>query len=162
MAEKKETVKEEVKKTAASKAAPKAVEAKAEVKAAPKAAAAKTESKTAPKAAEAKTSPKAAPAPKAEAKTEAKAEAKPKVTAKAAEPKAKKEKGKKAPYVSKGEVTVELIHGTQGCTKRQIRTVQALGLNKIGATKVHKDNPATAGMIKLVAHLVRVEKVKNA
>ncbi|MBO5775754.1 MAG: 50S ribosomal protein L30, partial [Clostridia bacterium] len=35
-----------------------------------------------------------------------------------------------------------------------------LGLNKIGASKIHEDNPVIRGMIFKVSHLVRVEEVK--
>ena len=72
--------------------------------------------------------------------------------------KGKEEKGN-LPYVSDGEIKVELIKSTVGCTERQIRTVQALGLKKINDTHVHKDNPAIRGMCTLVAHLVKVEKI---
>ncbi|MCL2755659.1 MAG: 50S ribosomal protein L30 [Firmicutes bacterium] len=99
--------------------------------------------------------PKAAPAPKAPAK---KVEA-PKAEKPAAKKVEKTEKPKgKAPYESNGEVTVILVGGLQGCTKRQLRTVQALGLKKIGDSKLHKDNPAIRGMIHVVAHLVKIEK----
>jgi len=74
--------------------------------------------------------------------------------------KAKKGAKKPAPYVSNGELRVELVHSTASCTKRQIKTVHALGLKKINDVKIHKDNPAIQGMVKLVAHLVRVEQVK--
>jgi large subunit ribosomal protein L30 len=39
--------------------------------------------------------------------------------------------------------------------------VQALGLKKINDTKIHKDNPAIRGMVGIVAHLVKVEKVAD-
>ena len=73
-----------------------------------------------------------------------------------AKPVAKRE----APYVSNGEIRVELVRSIAGCTKRQIQTVRALGLgSKIGTTRVHKDNLAIQGMCKLVEHLVKVEKI---
>jgi len=72
--------------------------------------------------------------------------------------KGKVEKGA-LPYVSNGEIKVELIHSTAGCTERQRRTVQALGLKKLHDTHTHKDNPAIRGMCTLVAHLVKVEKI---
>ncbi|MCL2850990.1 MAG: 50S ribosomal protein L30 [Firmicutes bacterium] len=83
--------------------------------------------------------------------TDAKVEKKP-VTS------AKKSAGK-APYVTNGEIRVIMIGGLQGCTKRQIRTITALGLKKIGDTKIHKDNPAIRGMCRLSEHLVKVEKI---
>jgi len=132
------------KKPAAPKAAPKAP-AKAATKPAPVKAAAAPKV-TAPKA----EAPKVE-APKVEVKKEAPAPKKEKVVAKA--------KGKQAlPYVSNGEIRVELTGSTNGCTKKQIRTVQALGLKKINDVRIHKDNPAIRGMVRVVAHLVKVEK----
>lgn len=124
---------------------------------------------TAPKAvAEKATAPKA-PA-KATAKPAVKTEA-PKATAEKAstkpvskpvakEPKVKAEKVKGAlPYVSNGQITVELVKSTNGVIIRQKRTVMALGLSKIGDKATHKDNPAIRGMVNQVAHLVKVEKI---
>jgi len=110
----------------------------------------------------AKVTAKAEPAKKAPAKAEAKAEA-PKATAKApAKADKKVAKGEKAPaglpYVSNGQMTVTLIKSPNGCTIRQIRTVQALGLKKINDTHVHQDNPAIRGMVATVSHLVTVTK----
>ena len=87
----------------------------------------------------------AKPAPKKEAKKEAKPA---------------KKKGD-APYVSSGEIKIELVKSTASCTKRQVRTVQALGLRRIGDARVHKDNPAIRGMCDVVAHLISVEKVSG-
>ncbi|MDR0462219.1 MAG: 50S ribosomal protein L30 [Christensenellaceae bacterium] len=55
-------------------------------------------------------------------------------------------------------MTVTLIKSTNGCTVRQIRTVQALGLKKINDAHVHQDNPAIRGMCAVVPHLVKIEK----
>jgi len=57
-------------------------------------------------------------------------------------------------------IKVTLIHGTNSCREKQIRTVQALGLTKINSFKVIKDNDASRGMIAVVSHLVKVEEVK--
>lgn len=94
---------------------------------------------------------------KAEVKAPAKAEVK--TTVKTAAPKKEKGVKKAAPYSSNGQVRVELVHSTASCTKKQIRTVQALGLKKLNDVHIHKDNPAIQGMIRIVAHLVKVEKV---
>lgn len=122
---------------------------------APKKEAAKPAAKPAVKPAVAKT------APKAEAKVVAKPTAKTEVKAavkKEVAPKKDKPKGK-APYETNGEMYVEMVHGLSGCTKRQLATVKALGLKKIGDRKLHKDNGAIRGMVTQVAHIVRVEKV---
>lgn len=42
---------------------------------------------------------------------------------------------------------------------RQKRTMQALGLNKLGATNELELNPAVEGMLKKVNHLVKIENV---
>jgi large subunit ribosomal protein L30 len=38
------------------------------------------------------------------------------------------------------------------------RTTRALGLRRIGASRVHDDNPVIRGMIFKVKHLVKVEE----
>ncbi len=43
---------------------------------------------------------------------------------------------------------------------RQRRTLEALGLRRIGRTVVHNDTPQIRGMIKKVEHLVRVEEIE--
>jgi large subunit ribosomal protein L30 len=44
-----------------------------------------------------------------------------------------------------------------GQTQRHRGTLRALGLGKIGKTAEHDDNPAIAGMLRKVRHLVKVE-----
>jgi large subunit ribosomal protein L30 len=44
-----------------------------------------------------------------------------------------------------------------GQSKRHRGTLRALGLGKIGRTAEHDDNPAIAGMLRKVRHLVKVE-----
>ena len=44
--------------------------------------------------------------------------------------------------------------------KRQKKTLQALGLKRIGHVKEHEDTPNIMGMIKKVEHLVAVEQSK--
>lgn len=39
----------------------------------------------------------------------------------------------------------------------QKRTIEALGLGKIGRTVEHEDSPEIQGMIKKVRHLLRIE-----
>ena len=43
--------------------------------------------------------------------------------------------------------------------ERQKRTCTALGLNKIGSSNEVENTPAIAGMIRKVAHLVKVENI---
>ena len=42
--------------------------------------------------------------------------------------------------------------------QRQKATLKALGLNKISQSVEHEENPQILGMIKKVAHLVKIEK----
>ena len=42
-------------------------------------------------------------------------------------------------------------------TQNQKRTLEALGLSKIGQSKVHDDTPNILGMVNKVKHLVSVE-----
>lgn len=56
---------------------------------------------------------------------------------------------------------VRLKKSTIGCTKTQIRTVECLGLGKIGSEVVMKDNPANRGQISKVQHLLEVFPEKS-
>jgi large subunit ribosomal protein L30 len=51
---------------------------------------------------------------------------------------------------------LELVRSPIGCTERQRATVVALGLRKMHQVVEQADSPVTRGMIKKVAHLVRV------
>lgn len=42
--------------------------------------------------------------------------------------------------------------------KKQIGTIRALGLKRLGHTVEHEDRPEIRGMIQVVAHLVEVEE----
>ena len=42
----------------------------------------------------------------------------------------------------------------------QKRTIEALGLGKINRTVEHNDTPQIRGMVRAVAHLVKVEEVE--
>lgn len=46
-----------------------------------------------------------------------------------------------------------------GYKANQRRTIQALGLRRLGQTVEHNDTPAIRGMIMTVRHLVKVAKV---
>lgn len=41
----------------------------------------------------------------------------------------------------------------------QKKTLEALGLGKIGKVVEHEDSPSIMGMIRTVAHLISVEKI---
>jgi len=52
---------------------------------------------------------------------------------------------------------VTQVRSTVGQSKRHEGTLRALGLGKIGRSAEHADSPALAGMLRHVAHLVKVE-----
>lgn len=57
------------------------------------------------------------------------------------------------------QLKVTLVRGTAGKKKRQIATLQGLGLRKTQQTVTVEDTPSTRGMIDKVAHLVEVVEV---
>ena len=44
---------------------------------------------------------------------------------------------------------------------KQRGTIRALGIRRLGDASVHEDSPEIRGMIRAVAHLVRVEEVSE-
>lgn len=59
------------------------------------------------------------------------------------------------------KLKITQMKSTIGCLKNQIATMEALGLRKIRAEKIHDDNPVIRGMIDKVSHLVKVEEIKG-
>lgn len=59
---------------------------------------------------------------------------------------------------SKKTVKVTQVKSSIGCVKGQVATLKGLGLNKVGRTSELEDTPAVRGMIRKVAHLVKVEE----
>ena len=53
---------------------------------------------------------------------------------------------------------VTLVKSTIGCIPKHRRTVEALGLKKVGKTVELPNNAATQGMIKQVEYLLKVEE----
>jgi large subunit ribosomal protein L30 len=56
-------------------------------------------------------------------------------------------------------VRITQVRSTVGQAYPHEGTLRALGLGKIGKTAEHDDNPAIAGMVRKVRHLVEVEEV---
>lgn len=56
---------------------------------------------------------------------------------------------------------VTLMKSPIACLQKQIDTVKALGLHKIGQTVVKEDNAAIRGQLFRVKHMVKVEEVKE-
>jgi large subunit ribosomal protein L30 len=57
-------------------------------------------------------------------------------------------------------VKITQIRSSARCIQAQIRTLRALGLRGIRKSVVHKKSPALDGMIRVVAHMVKVEEAK--
>ena len=55
------------------------------------------------------------------------------------------------------DIQVKLVKSLIGSTKPQLATARALGLRKIGDVTVQPDNAATAGKLKVLAHLIQVQ-----
>jgi len=54
-------------------------------------------------------------------------------------------------------IKIKQVRSRIRCPKDQKRTLDALGLRKLGRVVEHEDNPAIRGMIEKVKHLVSVE-----
>ena len=54
---------------------------------------------------------------------------------------------------------ITLVKSTIGAVPKNNKTVEALGLKKIGASVERPDNKAVRGMIQQVRHLVKVEEI---
>ena len=59
---------------------------------------------------------------------------------------------------NKKTVKVTQVKSSIGHTKDQIATLKGLGLNRVGRTSELEDTSAVRGMIRKVAHLVKVEE----
>lgn len=53
---------------------------------------------------------------------------------------------------------IKLCHGLIGCNPKQRKTIKALGLKKVNSVKTFTDTLAIRGMIRIVQHLVEVNK----
>ncbi|HZK57017.1 MAG: 50S ribosomal protein L30 [Candidatus Alkaliphilus sp. MAG34] len=56
-------------------------------------------------------------------------------------------------------LNIKLIGSIIGAKPNQRKTVEALGLRKIGQVTEKKDTPQIRGMIETVKHLVEVEEI---
>ncbi|MBP8988605.1 MAG: 50S ribosomal protein L30 [Clostridia bacterium] len=57
------------------------------------------------------------------------------------------------------KIKITLVKSINGANQKQIATVHALGLRKIGQSVVHEATPSITGMVRHVAHLVQCEEV---
>lgn len=58
-------------------------------------------------------------------------------------------------------IKVTQIRSTIGSKHEHRGTLRALGLRRIGQSRVHRETPELAGRLRKVAHLVRVEEVSE-
>ena len=58
-------------------------------------------------------------------------------------------------------IKVTLVKSASNEVKSVKQTVCALGLAKIGQSKILEENPANLGQINKISYLVKVEKVKE-
>jgi large subunit ribosomal protein L30 len=56
------------------------------------------------------------------------------------------------------KLVITLIKSTNNANKKQVATVRALGLKKIGQVVQQEATPSILGMVRHVAHLVRCEE----
>jgi len=56
------------------------------------------------------------------------------------------------------KVRITQVHSKIGQSQRHRGTLRALGLRRIGQSVEHTESPQLAGMLRKVAHLVRVEE----
>ena len=57
------------------------------------------------------------------------------------------------------KLRVKYVRSAIGYSKRQKRTIEALGLRRLGDVVEQDDSPSSRGMIEKVRHLVEVEEV---
>ncbi|MBE5896230.1 MAG: 50S ribosomal protein L30 [Lachnospiraceae bacterium] len=57
------------------------------------------------------------------------------------------------------KLKITLVKSPIGAVPKNKKTVEALGLTKLNKTVEMPDNAATRGMIRKVAHLVKVEEI---
>ncbi len=55
------------------------------------------------------------------------------------------------------KLTITQVRSQIGQSERHRRTLRALGLGRIGRSAEHADTPQLQGMLRQVAHLVRVD-----
>lgn len=58
------------------------------------------------------------------------------------------------------KILVKQVRSKINCPQDQKRTMEALGLRKMGQVVMHDASPAVLGMVNKVKHLVSVEETK--
>jgi large subunit ribosomal protein L30 len=57
------------------------------------------------------------------------------------------------------KIKVTQVHSLIGRQEKHKRIAKALGLGRIGKSRIHDDNPVVRGMINKVVYLLKVEPV---
>ena len=59
------------------------------------------------------------------------------------------------------KIKVTQIRSTINRIEHHKKVIKALGLGKIGRSRIHNDNPSIRGMIDKVSYLLKVEELKE-
>lgn len=59
------------------------------------------------------------------------------------------------------KLKITLVKSPIACLPKHKKTVEAIGLRKIGHSVTHNDNPAVRGQIFQVKHLLKVEEIQE-
>lgn len=59
------------------------------------------------------------------------------------------------------KLKITLVRGLAGKPEKVRRSLQTLGLRKLQSSMVHDDDPATRGILRRVAHMVKVEELEE-
>jgi large subunit ribosomal protein L30 len=63
--------------------------------------------------------------------------------------------------MSEKQIKIRLKRSLIGCLPFQVKTVKALGLNKINSVTVKNATPSILGMVNAIPHLLEVEEYKK-
>ena len=58
------------------------------------------------------------------------------------------------------KIKITLVKSRSGSDKRQLGTLNALGLGRVNSSVEHETSPQIMGMVAKVKHLVRIAEVK--
>jgi len=56
------------------------------------------------------------------------------------------------------KVNIKLVKSLIGRSDRQIKTAASLGLRRIGDVSSHEEGPVLDGKIKIISHLIQIQK----
>ncbi|MEN6446060.1 MAG: 50S ribosomal protein L30 [Candidatus Cloacimonas sp.] len=59
------------------------------------------------------------------------------------------------------KIRVTQIRSTINRVEKHKKVIEALGLGRIGKSRIHNDNPTIRGMIDKVGYLLKVEELKE-